>query len=227
MSEVLAVGGHPLTYGGFLLGFIDPNPLNLPAYTMRFLFDDLSYNPRSYNWGYSGTWTQVSSDPNIWDFTKTSLPTNWDNLFYCPDPLLPSDIISFEDVPGEILGANTSGVTSMVSTFKNANKFRSVALFDTSSITDMEYMFEGCSTLTTVPQFDTRSVSNMHRMFYRCSSLSSVPLFNTANVTSMSGMFNDCTSLTLCSTLPMLRACPVCSMVVRPLQQYLYLTLEA
>ena len=193
MSEILTVGGHPLTYGGFLLGFIDPNPLNLPAYTMRFLFDP-PYNPTSYSWASNVTWTQVSSEPNIWDYTRTGTGnslTDWSFAFndYHGGPGLVY-------APGEVLGANTTGVTEMAEMFRHAPGLRSVALFDTSNVTTMSMMFAGCTALSEVPRFDTRNVTSMFNMFFGCSSLTTVPLFNTSKVTYMAGMFEDCTALT-------------------------------
>ena len=50
------------------------NPLGLPPYTMRFLFDAPFYDPTDYSY-VKGTWHRVSTTPNIWDFTYFS--TNW------------------------------------------------------------------------------------------------------------------------------------------------------
>lgn len=45
----------------------------------------------------------------------------------------------------EIMGANTTGVTSMFCSMCNCVDLTSVALFDTSSVTDMSYMLSGCT----------------------------------------------------------------------------------
>ena len=46
------------------------NPLNLPPYTMRLRYID-GFTPTAF----TGTITQVSSTPNIWDFTFAE--PNW------------------------------------------------------------------------------------------------------------------------------------------------------
>ena len=214
MSELLTVGGHPLTYGGFLLGFIDPNPLNLPAYTMRFLFDDGIYNPSDYDWGPGTSWTRVSWSPNIVDYTKTGTDAAiWNSAFHVQDGP------SLEGVACEVLGANTTGVTDMGNMFELATGLRSLAYFDTSNVTnmrtmfqkcsslvsvpplnasrvtDMDFMFEQCTSLVTAPLLNTRSVTTMEYMFSRCYALETVPQFDTGNVTDMAFMFDNCTSL--------------------------------
>ena len=156
---------------------INYNPLNLPPYTIR-----LKYKNGVTPSFTKGTGVQVSQSPNIWDLTFVN--SYW------------GDLLNFHPDLLEVLGANTTGVTSMYETFINCTSLISISLFDTSTVSNMMHMFAGCTSLTTVPLFDTSSVTDMSVMFHTCTSLTTVPLFDTSNVSSMSEMFHSCTSLT-------------------------------
>ena len=150
------------------------NPLNLPAYNIRCLFED-GYTPTQ---GTSRV--QVSVSPNIWDIAQ---PGSWAGLFDRETHLL------------EVLGANSEGVTNIANMFTDCSNLRKVALFDTSSMTDFQGLFYHCSSLVTIPKFDSRNVTAMDMMFDHCSSLKYIPLLNTSNVTDMNYMFSDCSAL--------------------------------
>lgn len=53
----------------------------IDAKTLRFRFDDMSFDPSTYNggyWGSSGTWTKRAEfEDNVWDWTNNS--NNWFN----------------------------------------------------------------------------------------------------------------------------------------------------
>lgn len=149
---------------------------SLPPYTMR-----LKYKDNTTPTIPVGTFTQVSSSPNVWDYTYND--NDWSGLFSYDDNLL------------EVLGGNTSGITNMGGLFQSCRSLTSVALFDTSNVTDMSFMFSECP-ITTIPQFNTSNVVDMHCMLKNCSSLTSVPLLNTSKVTDMDYMFDYCGSLT-------------------------------
>lgn len=187
--------------------FVLDDPTYVKPYTIRLKFTD-GVVPEYIK----GEWVQISSSPNIWDYTYNY--HNWDGLLaiYYPELI-------------EVLGANTTGVTSMGAMFKNCSKLTSVPLFDTSLVTNMSNMFYGCEVLssiplydtsnvismngtfesckaiTTIPQFDTSKVVNMNRMFWNCDSLTSIPLIDTSNVEDMVAMFAGCDSLT---TIPLI-----------------------
>lgn len=158
----------------------DPlNPLDLPPYTLRLKFID-NYTPTFSK----GTAVQVSSSPNVWDWTYVN--SNWQDKY--------QGTIKWYLL--EVLGGNTTGVTSMRDTFSNCWQLTSINIFDTSTVTDMYNMFNGCDGLATVPLFDTSNVTNMNRMFYNCKNLTYVPLFDTSIVTDMFEMFSNCWKLT-------------------------------
>lgn len=154
----------------------NPNPLNLPANTIRVKFKS-GYTPTMGN-----TQTLVDGTNNIWDIYKQS--NDWTSLFSGNSNLL------------EILGANTTSITKMNNLFRNCTSLAYIALFDTSNVNIISDMFYGCSSLTTVPLFDTRRATSMSEMFYQCTYLTHVPLFDTRNVDNMNNMFYKCSSLT-------------------------------
>ena len=162
----------------------DPyNPLGLPPVTIR-----LKFRPGVTPSFSSGTGVQVSSSPNVWDLT-TGWTTSWGELLYAQNDLI------------EVLGANSTGVTTMSSMFRQCTSLTTVAVFDTSRVVDIAYMFDQCSSLTTVPLFDTSSVTEANGVFRQCSALTTVPVFNTSSVTAMNYMFQDWSALT---TVPLL-----------------------
>lgn len=132
---------------------VDPyNPLGLPPYTIRLLYND-GATPNFT----MGTGVQVSQSPNIWDLTYNN--TVWEWLLEEEYDLL------------EVLGANTSGVTNMSYMFIHCDSLTTAPLFDTSSVTNMSRMFVHCSSLTSVPLFNTSSVTDMSQMFTDCISV--------------------------------------------------------
>ena len=164
---------------------VDPyNPLGLPQYTIRARF--ASAPAATANGGFSGVITHVSDD--IYDI-QTS---NWVKLFGAS---IFFDYAQIDQKPVEVLGANSTGVTSMAYTFYDCS-FSTIPLIDTSSVTSMQYMFYNNTSLASVPLFDTSSVTDMKYMFYYNTSLANAPLFDTSNVTEFTNMFTYCTSLT-------------------------------
>ena len=160
---------------------VDPyNPLGLPPFTIRAKFS-AGFTPTM-----GDTQTLVDAVENIWDIYNNN--TDWTCLFV--------DGSTGEGYPVvSVLGANTTGVTSMTGMFLDCSSLSSVALFDTGSCTQMDEMFSDCTSLITVPLFDTSSCTYMDDMFFGCTSLSAVPLLDTSACMTMSHMFHDCTSL--------------------------------
>lgn len=156
---------------------VDPyNPYNLPANTMRVKLAAGS-DPTGQYWATQTS--LVDATENIWDITVSSFAyLGYSMAYSCP--------------PLELIGANTSGVTSVASMFGGCTTLTSVALFDTRSVTSVSSMFNKCSALTTIPLFDTSSVTDMSNMCYECSALTAIPLFDTSSVTNMSQAFIMC-----------------------------------
>lgn len=174
----LTYNGNGLTsHAGYGLGRPDPyNPYDLPPFTLRLLFPD-GIIPQAR----LGTFTQVSSSPNIWDLTYEG--TRWFSM------QISRELIA-------VLGGNTTDITQFGSIFSDNTNLRSVALFDTSNAISMSETFYNCTSLVSVPRFDTRNVKSFWRVFGRCSSLPEVPLWDTSSATDMASMFIGCSSLT-------------------------------
>ena len=162
---------------------VDPyNPLGLPPFTIRVKFVS-GFTP-----GTELPHTLVDVENNIWDLSYPDpYQGKWDNL------------LKYDNAGGvnliEILGANTTNITSMNGLCNGCSNLTSVSLFDTSNVTNMGNMFRDCSSLTSVPLFDTSSVTNLWYTFGECSALQSIPLFDTSSATSMGYMFYQCTNV--------------------------------
>lgn len=130
-----------------------PTP-SLPPFTLRLKFKDGVTPEFSY-----GTATQVSSSPNVWDWSYED--TNWNGLLAGQTNLL------------KVIDGNTTDITNMSHLFYQCYLVSSVSLFDTSNVTNMQSMFEACNNLTTIPLFDTSSVTDMSCMFVMCQNVQS------------------------------------------------------
>lgn len=137
----------------------DPlNPLDLPPFTLRLKFVD-DYTPEPW----AGVIVQVSSSPNVWDYTVVRYGNSWQQLLMWAY----GNLI-------EVLGANSTNVTDMTEMFAYSNSnLSSVALFDTSNVSSMNRMFHNCSSLTSIPLFDTSNVTNVDFMFSNCTNVQS------------------------------------------------------
>jgi len=182
-NKILTVGGNSLS-----ISSVDPyNPLGLPYYTVRAQFSE-GYTPST---PASGSATQVSSSPNVWDLTYNG--NIWTDLFKNNTDLL------------AVLGANTHGqymnVDDMSSMFEGCTNLTSVALFDTSSVVRMRNMFYNCKKITVLPDFDTTRCWNFAQMFYQCETLSACPNISTtyrsqSSTLTVNSMFAGCNAMT-------------------------------
>lgn len=150
------------------------NPLNLPPYTMR-----IKLTAGKTPTFYRGSAVQVSSNPNIWDYTYEN--NNWGAAMAGQPELL------------EILGANLTGVTDMGPIIYGNPKLTSIALFDTRAATSI-MMYDNPS-LTTVPLFDLPNVTSVKQMFSRCTSLTEIPQLVLPSTADVSYMFYGCTNM--------------------------------
>lgn len=179
-----------LTYGNhfigkrnnYLLSSYDPyNPLHLPPNTVRVRTNDGNVPIKDSGTTYE-TATLVPGTTDVFDVYKSG--TDFTQLLF-----------NSKNVT-EVLGANTSGITTMYHMFGNCYALTTVALFDISNLISTYRMFASCKALTNVPLFDTSNITVMNEMFSYCISLTTVPLFDTSNVTSMREMFSHCYALT-------------------------------
>ena len=163
--------------GKVLDGVLAPEPIILPAYTLRLLLrPGIDVSIRSWK----GTFTKVSDEPYIWDVTYEN--SDWSYMLADVQPCGIFEVIAAGD---------TSGVTNMDHMFQGCQDLTSIPLFDTSNVTSMNGMFIDCDNLTTIPQFNTSNVTSMASMFYNTSGkgLTSIPMLDTSKVTNTGSMF--------------------------------------
>lgn len=129
---------------------------SIDAMTLRFKFSQSGYSPVSAGVGTGGTWKQVSSSPNVWDWTRTN--SNWDSSF--------SSAFTADDNQVEIIDCgNTDGVTSMDSMFLLCSQLISICLFSTKNVTAFKSIFNSCTKLNSIPLFDTGKMANVSGAF--------------------------------------------------------------
>lgn len=134
---------------------VDPyNPLNLPPNTIRVRTSDRNPPRKEDDLATYETATLVEGTTDVYDVYKSG--TNFDQIL--------------ESTPNtiEVLGANTSNITSMYYMFAGCGSLTTVSLFDTSKVTDMGNMFAWCRNLTSIPLFDTSKVTNITEAFVDC-----------------------------------------------------------
>lgn len=174
----------------------DSGILTNAPYTLRFHFMKSTYDPTTDYWKEGSTWTQVSSSPNIWDYTHES--SNWDDEFN-------GKLKSSNATCSVIAAGDMSGVTSMKNvayasgkvaggvfgsgTATNYSFVTYVCKFDTSNVTNMDGMFFRCINLKAVPNFDTSSCTSFWSTFDRCHYISKYPKFDYSNAISIRAMY--------------------------------------
>ena len=189
----------------------DPyNPLNLPDYTARLQFASGATPSAS-----KGTFTQVSSSPNVWDWHYEN--TNW--TFALSKQYEPHDNPTpISVVPTAILGMNAKNVTNMSYMFSTDNELMSLGTIDISGATNTIHMFAYSgltsantvympnvssatgmfyySDLTATPTIiSTSALKSVDDMFANCNDLVHASVFDTSGVTSFRSLFGSCTKL--------------------------------
>ena len=213
IKDYITVNGVQITGNTFIMPYgdvvisgafmINPNPLNLPPYTIRIglqfgqttKFDtedkissmvlkkssavyrgSINYNPRHSS--------SVPYTLYIWDITYNN--SDWSRMFNGTSSSSTSG--TYNGRTFIIYGANTTGVTNMSYLFNNNNVASNVPIvklahFDTSTVTNMEGMllnigFVDLEDLTSI-KYDTSNVTNMSYMF------KSVKVYNTPDASTI------------------------------------------
>lgn len=199
MSDIVSISGDWLAYNNNVLRWVNYNPLNLPPYTMRFEFGDLSYDPSvSYSRPKANySWTRVSTNPNVWDFTHhgnaTYFANNWTSMF--------SGQFKLDNGCGNtrVLGANMSGVINMNGLFNACDALVEFPLFDTSSVNTFQNFAAACPNLTSVPsEIDVSGAtvpSGLAGMFWYSGIIHAPYLNLPQTVTELTGTFEGCSNL--------------------------------
>ena len=174
----------------------DWNPLDLPAKTIRFQFpsgfDPTTYWSNTESYHHTGTWTQVSSDPNVWDFYRNS--SDWSNTF--DYPYTTSQLFN-----GKMLGGNLEGVTNVQYMFNNFAGDCEGAYLYMPDVTNLSSTFASGNGTTwgatwTAPYIYAPNATSTWYMFHNSTKLGNCPVFDISNVTNCEGMFAQCNSLT-------------------------------
>lgn len=208
-SYWLKYGNNVLHRNGYAVGKIeqpvDPeNPYNLEPYTMRFKFDDGSYDPTNSGetWNSGAVWTRVSSSPNVWDYYQGPAGESYDKVYWQA---------AFEGhfnsggavrvLGGNLAGAKNMSLSAMFRGCTRLVEFRTVKM-GTSTKT-FSGMFNNCSGLVRVELFDVSHAENgsLTNLFSRCSMLEAIPSFNTQGIRNFDSMLQGASRLI---TLPAL-----------------------
>ena len=226
MSDTwISFNGNALSLNGYGLvvsGQNPYNPLNLPAYTVRFQFDDSSYDPTQVSgWKAGSAWTRVSTSPNIWDYytgtvygaTASAYSYTFGNKFrdnantvhvlgaYLPQlsMVFPQDGANFFEGCTALVSTGIvdfSGFTALNGTFKGCANLSTMDTIYAINATGFQNAFIECTSLTTSPYIVAGSnLRSVYNMFDKCSSLSQVTVFDTSTVSVFNSMFSYCSSL--------------------------------
>lgn len=165
-TDRIDFSGHAIRYNNnYLYYTYDPyNPLNLPACTARWQFD-VGYDPTANGdtWKSGSTWTQLSADPNIWDYHHES--TDWSYEFaeknYWGNP-------TYALIP-KLLGMNTTGVTNFECMLRAIKFNEPFPAFDISGTTSIRGLFSFCVFIGEredhIPMLDTSHITDMNGVF--------------------------------------------------------------
>jgi len=166
----------------------DPyNPLGLSDYTARLQFASGATPTAS-----KGTFTQVSSSPNVWDWHYED--SNWEFALSTQyEPTKNPTPISV--APTAILGMNAKNVTNMSYMFSTDNSLTSVGTIDISGATNTIHMFAYCEYLTSVNTIYMPNVSTASGMFYYSDLTATPTIISTSALKSVSDMFSNCSNL--------------------------------
>ena len=151
--------------------FLKPHSKMPPvkSMTLRFKFSKELYNPVTDGVGTSGTWKQVLSSPNIWDWTNNN--SSWATAFG---------------------GGSTSAPGAFVD---SDNLVKVIDAGDTSSVTNFSRLFQNCTAVTSVCQIDTRNATTVYLMFSHCEKAERLPNLNLSNCNDARGIFQYCMKL--------------------------------
>lgn len=162
-----------------------------PAYvvdtpnTLRFKFEDASYDPVAAGIGASGTWTKredFTYDGNIWDWTRTN--ADWTSVFNGALVAGTNDC--------DVIAGNTGTAYSMASAFRVDTGLRSIKL-NIPGTNNMFSCFLGCSNLEEASlTITTNSTTNGNNLFYQCAKLRKVYISSWRKFNILNAAFSGC-----------------------------------
>lgn len=187
-DNLLHIGGNMIKIGPSLLGVhYDPyNPYNLPRGTIRFQFEDESFDPHAIG-DLGGIWRQVCSSPNVWDWSEHPLGT-WSLVGRFQGRIT---------MPAHILGGNLEGfvTTGMVGCFTNCIGLKTVGIMNTN-IHDhwsLQSAFANCSNLETIAPLPI--TGSAYKICAECTSLKTIPQFEIDIAGDLQWAFQNCVNV--------------------------------
>lgn len=188
-----------------------PYPGDLAPFTIRFRFDDASFDPRSLSWNTGVQLTRVSSEPNVWDLYYAD--PNWYELVkgkfvtgnyavHVLDSNLTGVAVCEYLFSGNtrINSINLRGMSTVITLshgFDANNNLATVAISDVDSLYTLESAFEGDESLTTVTiGRTTESLERVEHCFDSCYRLTALPNLEMSGVKSLLDFAADCWAIT-------------------------------
>lgn len=180
--------------GSIVTSLVDnDNPQGIRPYTMRFEFGDSTYDPTSESWIDGSYWVQVSSSPNVWDFTYVS--TSWGASATATSPAPLRGRFQDRGNPVRVLGGNLQGVTTAYYLLSNNTAITEVNTFDTSTLQHLDWLFSNCTVIQTIPLLNLSAAETVLGMCLGCKSLTSIPAIDFSSAYEVSSLFSGCSSL--------------------------------
>ena len=129
----------------------------------------------------TGTLVQVSSSPNVWDYTFSGTSYNLELLS------IKNSIVS--------VVVNAEGMSTFEEVFPSTN-IVSAVVYVGSTVTSLQRLIEGSRNLTSISfQNVGANLSNISYVCSNCTALTSVPMFDTSHLTNVSWAFNECNAV--------------------------------
>lgn len=216
----LSYNGNALGGNGYSVGIDGTPPEPMPVKTVRFMFEDSSYDPtQAQSWVSGSTWDRVSGSPNVWDYGNTS--NQWRQVF--KDKFTSGSYVHVID--GNLSGVSVIGDYIGGGLFENNTRLRTAVLrglqdvrteVSSSDKRGIERTFWGCSNLTSCSltgfagctrylfancgSLTAITLSDFHptyaaAMFGGCTSIVNAPSFDASSLIEANGLFNGCSAL--------------------------------
>lgn len=214
---------------GKVLGFRDMP--SMAANTLLFRFSDTSYDPSSLTTLTDATWTQVSSEPNVWLWDASNVQTtDWSSAFFgqwASDTnqveLIDAGVLTRPLILGQdsdpwhgifagnsylvsVCSLNIPNATNCSRLFNRCQRLADAVVIRCPSATTITDMFGGSNSssnnaMTSATITTSSSLVTANQVFRGCQALQSFSISNTESVQNFSSMCRGCTSL---QTVPLL-----------------------
>lgn len=175
--------------------------------TIRFSFDDLSYNPSTDSYvsgAHSGVWTKINTNyNNIWDYTVTgdSLENEW-NAGTDTSPINGVGFMDNINNPTKVISTNFEGIENITRLFQRNWGIVSLCDMDLSTIKNPYICFSHlwyCKRFPSIIDLRGSTANNCFQAFFQyCKQLTEIPtIYLPTNVGKLNigQSFRTCTNL--------------------------------